>query len=168
VEDILVGQTKSDGTVTARVPSGRVRITASLYPTSGGEQFATLTPESEETVSLILASGKEIAKETELMLAESSDGVLSRSVASITLRFRDDAGSLEIARVESVDLVSVFNDFLGRMTDLFRVKDGAIVATDAQRAIDAARKHTQPVVLGVMAVDAEGIWHYNWVEFTIK
>jgi hypothetical protein len=168
VDGLRVGQTRADGSATLRVPSGRIRVEVTLYPSSWAEADLTLAPDSSRTVSIVLADSKEPAENTELVLVEAVDDIIPASSPSFTLRFMDDDEPARITRLWEADLVDRHGSLKDSVDKLFEVRDGAIAAVDPAAVFEALREQlAETVTLRVHAEDSAGRTHAGDVRFRV-
>jgi hypothetical protein len=172
VEGRDVGRTRTDGTLTARVPSGSVDVLGIIPPSDVGlNEGVRVPPAAETTIELILRSGAEPAEDTDLILAEARDDVLLHTATSLTFKFLRDDVFVPMARIEEVALVldAQGGDFEFLPDELFAVQDGAIVATNVRRVVDMLMSHAVGTVrVRVTALDGEQFVHSADVEFRIR
>lgn len=169
VDEIPIGRTAANGTLQAQVPSGAVRITAIVPPTSFGEAFLTLTPGSTASQSITLDPDKEPAEETDLVLVEAHDDVMRRTAPSFTLQFLRDDRRVPLRGIEAVELLNQSDVVDRELRDLFKIAGGAIVALDVPRLLTAlAQRGTSPIRLRVTAIDTEEFIHCNIVELRLE
>jgi hypothetical protein len=169
VEEIPVGRTSQSGSLTAQLPSGEIRITAIVPPHSAGERFVTLPPGGADTVAVVLDQDKEVADETDLVLAEVHDGVLRADAASLSLRFVDGGRPVPVKRIDAIELLNSAGDVTRDLTRLFRVSGTAMVAADPRAVIAALGSDPSvPIRVRVAAADSAGFVHWNRVEFRIR
>jgi hypothetical protein len=168
VEDIPVGRTADDGTLTVRVPSGPIHVAAELAPTTAGRTDLTVLPGASERFALQMDPEKEVAEDTTLVLAEAVDDIVPGTSPSFTLKFMRGDGLAPIASIGSIDLVDRHENFERNLDELFAVTDGAIVARSAPKVLESLAAHLeQTIALQVNAEDAEGGMHYGLVRFRV-
>jgi len=169
VEGIPVGRTSEAGVLRAQVPSGDVYVEAIVPPNAWGEGWVTLTPAGTGTLAVTLDPDKEPADETDLVLVEAHDGVLSANAPSLSLRFVEDGPPVAIKRIETIELVDSGGDVTRDLTGLFHVSGTAMVATDPRAVIAVlAGEPSVPIRVRVEAADRAGFVHWNQVEFRIR
>ena len=168
VEDMPVGQTGEDGTLTMRVPSGRLRINAELAPTMWGEGYVTVTPGGSERISLQVDPEKEVSEDTDLVLAEAVDDIIAVTSPSFTLKFMRGDRSAPVVRVGSIGLIDREGNFEGNLEELFTVTNGAVTATRTAEVFDSLARHAGgTITLSVYAQDAAERTHEARVRFRI-
>ena len=168
-DEIPIGRTGSDGTLSARVPSGPLRITALIYPNSFAEAAVTLAPGENGSISIVLDEGQEVADETDLELVEAKDEILPAGASSLTLLFVQDGGVVPITKIVSIEMVKPSGGSGADVQHLFRVANDRITAVNPRDLLPAATVDDRaPIRLSVKAVDANGVWHSNVVEFRVE
>ena len=168
VEDMRVGQTAEDGTLTARVPSGPIRVIAELAPTTWGEEYVTLTPGGSERLSLQMDPEKEVREDTDLVLAEAVDDIIAVTSPSFTLKFMRGDRLAPVVRVGSIDLVDRDENLERSLEELFTVINGAIMARSAANVFDSLAKHSdETITLSVYAEDAADRIHQARVRLRV-
>jgi hypothetical protein len=168
VDDTPVGRTGSDGTLTVPVPSGALQVTALVPSTSIGDASVTLPPGGSGTVSIVLHDGKEVAEETDLVLAEAVDDIVPVTSTSFTLQFMRDDVPVPVRRIDHVERLDRFGNFDEDLDELFTVVGGALTATDpASLFRSMAARFAETITLRVQAVDAAGFTHANEVRFRV-
>jgi hypothetical protein len=168
VEDIPVGQTEDDGRMTMRVPSGAIRVTAELAPTTWGEGYVTLPPGGSERLSLPLDDGKEVTEDTDLVVAEAVDDIIPVTSRSFTLKFMRGDRLAPVVRVRLVELLDCDDNFERNLEELFTVTNGAITANRTAEAFDSLARHAgETITLSVYAEDAADRTHQDRVRFRL-
>ncbi len=168
VDGAPIGQTGADGTLTASVPSGMLTVKAIVPSFSQGEATITLAPGGSGEVSIVLDDGKEVVEDTELVLAETIDGVLPSSFASFTLRFERDDALVPMVRIEQIELLSRDGDIVAQMAGAFALSGGVMAATDLTAVRNLVQgQATNTIAIRVLAVDAAGFSHSNTVRFRL-
>jgi hypothetical protein len=168
VEGIRIGRTGADGTVQASVPSGTIRITAIEYPSSIGGDVVELSPGESATSSVVLADSKEPGEDSDLLLEEAPDDILSADATSLTLSFVQDDAPVAIDRIEGIELSETHGNTFEDLQEFFRVARGAIHSTNAAALYSRILKHSRigrPLSLAVSAIDTEGRFHHGHVSF---
>jgi len=169
VDEIPIGRTAADGTLQAQVPSGPLRITAIVPPTSFGEASLTLTPSGKASQSITMEDDKEPGEETDLVLVEAKDGVVRPTTPSFTLQFLRDDRRVPLRSIEAVELLNPSSDVDRELRDLFKLAGGAIVAVNVPRLLAALpQPGTSPLRLRVTAIDTEEFIHSNIVELRLE
>jgi hypothetical protein len=168
VDGLRAGQTAADGSVTLRVPSGKIRLEATLYPSSWAEESVTLAAGETRTVSIVLADSKEPAEDSALVLAEATDDIVPVASPSFTLRFMSDDGPVGITHLWRVELQDLDGNLIGVLDEMFIIREGAIVAPDPPAVFAALTKQfAETVILVAHAEDAAGRTHANEVRFRV-
>jgi hypothetical protein len=168
VEDIPVGRTADDGTLTVGIPSGPIHVTAELAPTTAGRTDLTVLPGASERFALQMDPEKEVGEDTTLVLAEVVDDIVPGTSPSFTLKFMRGDELAPIDSIGSIDLVGRHENFERNLDELFAVTDGSIVARSAAKVLESLAAHLeQTIALQVSAEDAEGGMHYGLVRFRV-
>jgi len=170
VEGIAVGRSGSDGTIQSTVPSGKINITATEYPSSDGSDVVTIAPGGSEVVSVVLLDSKEPSEDSELVLEEAPDDILPLNAASLTLKFVQDDVPVKIDRIEGIEVSDERGDAGESVEELFGVRDGAIYAKVPPAVYGRITGHARigrPLWLTVSAVDTEGRSHFGSLPFQI-
>jgi hypothetical protein len=170
VAGVRIGRTGPDGTLHANVPSGTIRISATEYPSSIGHELVTLSPGESQTVSVVMADGKEPSEESDLLLEEAPDGILPAHPATLSMAFVQDDSPVTIERIEAIDVSDVQGDAGENLERFFRVNDGVMHATDAAAVYERIAGHSRigrPLSLAASAIDTEGRSHYGAFRFQI-
>lgn len=168
VEGIRVGRTGTDGTIQASVPSGTVGIRVTDYPSSVGWHEVSLSPGEFATVSVVLAEGKEPSEDSDLLLEEAPDDILSSNGASLTLALVQDFAPVAIESIDSIELSDGAGDAGEYLEQFFTVAGGVMHATDpaaVYRRIAGRSRIGRPLSLAVSATDTEGRSHDGSVSF---
>lgn len=170
VEGVRIGRTAPDGTLQAAVPSGTIRIQVIEYPSSWGEQSVVVSPGTSPIVSVLLADSKEPSEDSDLLLEEAPDDILSANATSLTLAFVQDDAPVRIDEIETIELSDERDGIGGNLEEFFSVSDGVVHATDmaaVHRHIAAQSKVGRLLSLSVFATDTEGRSHYGNVRFQL-
>jgi hypothetical protein len=168
VEEIPVGRTADDGTLTVRVPSGPIHVTAELAPTTAGRTDLTVLPGASERLALPMDPEKEVGEDTDLVLAEAVDDIVPVRSRSFTLKFMRGDEPAPIDSIGSIDLVDRHENFERNLDELFAIADGSIVARSAAKVLESLVAHSeQTVALQVTAEDADGGMHHGLVRFRL-
>jgi hypothetical protein len=168
VEDIYVGRTADDGTLTVRIPSGAIQVTAGLAPTTAGRTDLTVLPGATERLALQMDPEKEMGEDTDLVLAEAVDDIVPVASRSFRLKFMRGDELAPIDSIGSINLVDRHENFERHLDELFAVADGSIVARSAAKVLEALVAHSeQTIALQVTAEDADGGMHYGLVRFRL-
>lgn len=168
VEDMPVGRTADDGTLTVRIPSGPIHVTAQLAPTTAGRSDLTVLPGASERFVLQMDPEKEVAEDTTLVLTEAVDDIVPFASPSFTLKFMRGRELAPIVSVGSVNLVDRHENFERTLDELFAVADGSIVAKSASKVLESLAAHAdQTIALQVDAQDAAGGMHYGLIRFRV-
>ncbi len=171
VEGIRIGRTGRDGTLTADVPSGEIRITATDYSSySWGENIVTLAPAAPDTVSVVLQEGKEPTEDSDLVLEEAPDDILPVGASSLTLKFVQDDAPVRIRSIEEIGASATPDDAGENLAPFFAVRDGVMHATDVTAVYSRLARYAKigrPLSLTASGVDTEGRSHYGTVAFQL-
>jgi len=167
-DDIPVGRTSKDGALTARVPSGQLRITAIVPPHAFGERFVDLPAGGVDTATIVLDPDKEVTDETDLVLVEAPAGVLRANAKSLSLRFVEDGRPIVLTRISRIELLDAGGNAVRDLSPLFRVAGTAIAAADPRAVIALAAASSGSVRLRVAAADRAGFVRSNQIAFTIR
>jgi hypothetical protein len=168
IEDMPVGRTEDDGTLTVRSPSGPIHVTAELAPTTWGEEYATVPPGGSERLSLQMDPEKEVSEDTDLVLAEAVDDIIPAASTSFTLKFMQDDRLAPVAGALSVELRDRDDNFQRSLDELFTISDGAITAISPAKVFDAlAGQSGELITLSVYAEDAAEHTHQARVRFRV-
>ena len=155
VEGLRVGQTRRDGTLTVRVPSGEIRITAAIPPNMWGEGYVTTRPRGSGALSVVMDDGKEVSEDAELVLTEAVDDIIRATSTSFTLRFMQNGRPMHVTSVDNIDLLDRDGNFERALDELFTVAGGAIVAKSPAQVFDALAKHFGETI--TLQVDSEKV-----------
>ncbi len=168
IEDMPVGQTEDDGTLTVRVPSGTIHVTAELAPTTWGDAYVTVTPGGSERLSLQMDPEKHVSEDTDLVLVEAADDIIAVTSPSFTLRFMQSDRLAPVAGAVSVELRDRHDNFQRDLDELFTISDGAITAISPAKVFDAlAGQSGELITLGVYAEDAADRTHQARARFRV-
>ena len=172
VEGIPVGRTAAGGTLQARIPSGRVIVTAVVPSTAKGVQPVTIEPGGSLSVSVGLDGDGDVFEETDVAVGETVNGVLPANAPSLTLKFTDGDRLVPVVTGAQVELLDASDGVQQNLSPLFTIKAGAIVARDARTVLAAVGpphdERATTVRLHVHGVDADGFTHSNVVEFRVQ
>ena len=172
VEGIPVGRTAAGGTLRARIPSGRVIVTAVVPSTAKGVQPVTIEPGGSLSVSVGLDGDGDVFEETDVAVGETVNGVLPANAPSLTLKFTDGDRLVPVVTGAQVELLDASDGVQQNLSPLFTIKAGAIVARDARTVLAAVGPphdgRATTVRLHVHGVDADGFTHSNVVEFRVQ
>jgi hypothetical protein len=169
-EGIPIGRTGTDGTLGVNLPSGTVELHAIEYPSSGGEKRVTVSAGESRTISIVMAGDKEPGEESDLVLEEAPDDILSANPGSLTLQFKQDDQPVWIEHIDSIELSDVRDSAGENLKQFFSVSGGVMRATDvpavsrmlAQQSMDG-----RLLRIMVSGIDAEGRTRYGDVQFQI-
>jgi len=168
VEGIRIGRSGPDGRLEAKLPSGKIQIVATEYPSSWGTEIVTLSPGEPGAVSIVMAGDKEPGEESDLVLEEAPDDILPANPAAVTLKFVQDDDPVTIERIEELR-VSDDPDALGEdLERFFTVTHGVMRATDAAAVYQHMASHSRtgrPLSITATAIDTEGRAHHGVVGF---
>lgn len=128
VDGVPVGSTRGDGTLTVKVPSGKLRVNAIVPPNSWGEASIELAPGGSGTASIVLDPDKEIGEDTDVVLAEAVDDIIPATSKSFTLRFMREGVIVPVA--EAFVAIELRSGGEESIDDRFGIDDGAITAKD--------------------------------------
>jgi hypothetical protein len=168
VEDLPVGRTGEDGTLMVRVPSGAIRVTAELAPTTWGDAYVTVSPGGSERLSLAMDAEKEVSEDTNLVVVEAVDDIIPVTSPSFTLKFTRGDRVAPVVSVVSIYLLDRDEDFERNLEELFTVANSAITANGTAEVFDSLAKHFgETITLQVSAEDAAGGMHYGEVRFRV-
>jgi hypothetical protein len=168
VEGLPVGRTDGNGTLTGSVPSGPIRVQAEMPSTQWGEGEISLSAGQSGAIEITLDDDKEVDEHTTLVLDEALDDIIPVTTRSMTLKFVRDGRLAPATAIDDVEVVDRHDNTHANIENLFRVVRGAIVAADVRRVFDTlAPLLDGPIVLRVLATDAEGAMHHGRVAFRV-
>jgi hypothetical protein len=167
---IRLGRTDERGTLTLQAPSGEIRLTATIPPSSWGEAFVRLAPDEVASASLVLDDSKEPSEDTDLVMVEVVDGILPAGGTSLTMRFMRDDELAAVTDVDHVELLDRDGGLVAMAEELFAVVDGAVSATDPAALYELIARYSaeHPALqLRAQATDADGLTHSDSVLFYV-
>jgi hypothetical protein len=168
VEGVAVGRTGSDGTLTARVPSGPISVEAEIPIDQWGGVDINLTPGQSDAIEITLSEDKEVNEHTTLVLAEAIDDILPVTAPSLTLKFIRDGRLAPVTVIDDIEVVDRDGNVRAAIEEQFRVVRGEIVATNAARVFEVlAPQFDDPIVLRVLAIDSEHGMHQGHIAFRV-
>jgi hypothetical protein len=168
VDDIPLGSTSREGTLTAQIPSGRVRLEAAFPVGQWRDMDLSLPPGQSELVDITLADGKEVTEPSTLALVEAVDDIVPQTSSSLTLQFLQNDRPAPVSEINRIELVDETGGFDTSLDEHFAVKDGQIVATNPQRLFKAlAAWFGQTIRLAVYASASEDAWHVGTIAFRV-
>jgi hypothetical protein len=168
VEGVAVGRSGPDGTLTARVPSGPISVEAEIPIDQWGGVDINLTPGQSDAIEITLSEDKEVNEHTTLVLAEAIDDILPVTAPSLTLKFIRDGRLAPVTLIDDIEVVDRNGDVRAAIEEQFRVVRGEIVATNAARVFEVlAPQFDDPIVLRVLAIDAEHGMHQGHIAFRV-
>jgi hypothetical protein len=170
VDGIPIGRSDPKGTLVAQVPSGKIEIHATEYPSSWGTALVDAPPGGSRTVSIVMAGDKEPSEDSDLVLEEAPDGILPASSASLTLKFVQDDRLVTIEHIDDMELSDAPGESTEAVEELFTVNGGVIRATNVPALFDRITQHSRigrSLALAAMAVDTEGRTHYGTVRLQL-
>ena len=168
VDAIAIGRTSRNGTITARVPSGVIRVTAERTPSWWGSEYVSIRPGRPATVSIAIDDGSEVSEETPLVVAEAIDDIVPASTTSFTLKFMRAGRLVPIVSIEQIDLDDPDATSIPGLAELFTVSQGAILARKTSALFDAlAPDLDRTISLLVVATDSAGVFHANRIAFRV-
>ncbi len=168
VDAIAIGRTSRNGTITARVPSGVIRVTAERTPSWWGSEYVSIRPGRPATVSIAIDDGKEVSEETPLVLAEAVDDIVPASTTSFTLKFMRAGRLVPIVSIQQIDLDDPDATSIPGLAELFTVSQGAILARNTSALFDAlAPDLDRTISLLVVATDSAEVFHANRIAFRV-
>jgi hypothetical protein len=166
VEGTAIGRTGPDGSLTAHVPSGAIRVTAQVPPSRWGEGYVTIPPNDSAHLSIMMHEGKEVSEDTTLVVSEAVDDIVPGTSPSFTFKFMRGNTQAPIARISYIHLLDRHQDVERILDELFTIADGAIVARHAAALFDAlATSVDKTIAVRVSAEDAAGRMHNGEVRF---
>jgi hypothetical protein len=169
VEDIPVGRTTQNGTLTTQVPSGALTVTAIVPPNAFGWTSVQLSPGGTGAVTIALDQDKEVSDETDLVLIEADEGVLFADTTSVTLQFMVDQDPVAIERIIAVELLDTAGGVTRDLTSLFAVSETTIMAVNPNAVLNLLlHDASSPIRLRISAADSQGFMHDNVIEFRIR
>ena len=168
VEGVPVGRTDSNGTLTARVPSGPIGVEVGVPIDQWGWADVSLGPDQSEVIEIPLAEDKEVDEHTRLVLAEAIDDILPVNAGSMTLKFTRDGRRAPVTRIDDIEVLDRDGNTRATLEEQFRVVRGEIVAMNAARVFDVlAPEFDDTIVLRVLAIDAEEGMHHGEIAFRV-
>jgi hypothetical protein len=168
VDAIVIGRTARNGTITARVPSGVIRLTAERSPSWWGQKHVTIRPGQSATVSIDIADGREGGEETPLVLAEAVDDIVPAATKSFTLKFMREGRLVPVIDIEHIELDDPDARSMPNLIELFTVAQGAIVARNTSALFDAlAADMDRTISLLVGATDSAERFYGNRIAFRV-
>ena len=155
---MAIGRTSRNGTITARVPSGVIRVTAQRSPSWWAEKHVTIRPGRVATLSLDIADGHEVSDETPLVLAEAVDDIVPASSKSFTLKFMREGRLVPVDSIEHIELDDPAAKSKPNLLQLFTISQGTIVAKNTSALFDAlAADLNRTIRLRVDATDRRSL-----------
>ncbi len=124
VEGIPVGRTAAGGMLRARIPSGRVTVTAVVPSTAKGAQPVTIEPGGSLSVSVGLDGDGDVFEETDVAVGETVNGVLPANAPSLTLKFTDGDRLVPVVTGAQVELLDASDGVQQNLSPLFTIKPG--------------------------------------------
>ncbi len=168
VEGVPVGRTNDSGILTARVPSGPIRVEAEVPIDQWGEADISVAPGQSESVEILLSDDTEVSEHTTLVLAEAVDDIVPVTAQSLTLRFMRDGRLAPVIRIDDIEAVDQDGNVRVALEHQFRVARGQIVATTAPRVFEVlAPQFDDTIVLRVLAIDSEDGMHQGQIAFRV-
>lgn len=169
VEDIIVGRTANDGTLTLRVPSGAIELRAEVHAESGywGEGTADLGPGASGEVAIILGESAHPAYRTDLVLLEAARDTVAASSPSLTLQFLENGRIVPVDRVVDVELLDADLREQLFLTEQFRAERGRIVTSDVP-ALLAVLPKNEWIYFLVAGRDTAGVHRSGIVRLRIS
>lgn len=168
LDDIIAGRTRSDGTLTLRVPSGPIRIRAEVHGDNGamGEAAADLAPGARAEVPIILGEGSHPAYQTELVLLEAVHDMVPLSSRTFTLQFLENGAAVPIAGLVDAELLDADLREQEYLTEWFRAARAQIVARNAPDLLAKLPKDSW-MYLSVTGRDTTGVHRHNIVRLRV-
>lgn len=167
VDDRTVGTTRDDGTLTVKVPSGQLRVTGTMLPTTAGETTVFLRPDGSGTAEIVLDDGKEPGADSRLDLVEAVNDIIPDTTPSFTLRFVEDGGVVPLADLLDVDVEKRDGGSID-VKDLFAIEDGTIAARSPGALFARLGSLVDDtIVLRVAGSDRRGWSHAGRVGFRV-
>ena len=168
IDAIAIGRTGRNGTITARVPSGVIRVTAQRTPSWWGSEYVSIRPGRAATLSITIDDGKEASEDTPLVLAEAVDDIVPASTTSFTLKFMRAGRLVPVVNIEQIDLDDPDATAIPGLAGLFTVSQGAILAKNPRALFDAlGAERDRTIHLLVEATDSDEVFHANRVAFRV-
>ena len=169
VDGIPIGRTLPDGTLTAKVPSGSISVSAIVPPNAFGVADVRISPGAIAAATIVLDDAKEPSDETDLVLEEAMSGTLRADTTSLTLQFMTNDRPLAVEEIQEVDVLDDSGVESRDLTRRFAISGTAIVAIDATTMLEAlSAVPSASLRLRVAASDQDGFVHDGVVEFRIQ
>lgn len=156
VDGVVRGETGADGTLRIAVPIGATGVDVSRPPSLGGSaMLGTLGPGQTVPVQVLVDDGKEIYNPAILRFDQVQQGVLSRAVTAVSLRFLDDERPVRLASLNWVSLTDIVGN-MTVLTDLFKVQADGTVSVSPAAFFQAMAGRTGKLTLTIDGNDANG------------
>ena len=163
-----MGRTSADGTLTASVPTGPIRVEAEVPIDQWNEANVNLAPGQSDSIEITLSDGKEVDEHTTLVLDEAIDDILPVTARSLTLKFMREGRLAPVTRIDDIEVVNRDGNVRAAIEEQFRVVRGEIVATNAARVLEVlAPQFDETIALRVLAIDAEDGIHQGQIAFRV-
>ena len=166
VDGVPLGSTGADSTLTAKVPSGPLRVVATISP-AWGEAFIDLTPGDTTKTVIILDPDKEAGETSDLVLAEAVDDIIAVTTRSFTFKFIRNGAPVPISEISYV-AIEFPDGGTEYLSERFTPGSDGIVARDPSTLFASIARHlTETITLRVEAEDTAGGSHAGTVGFRV-
>ena len=168
IEDVDVGRTGADGTLTLQVPSGPIRIEAFVPPSEWGEAQKDLDEGVRDSASIVLADGKEVGLEVDVSIVEAVRDVIPAKVKSFTMRLTRDGVAVGLKGIDRIYLLDRNYNTDLELEDFFTLDSNMIVARDPGALLAKLGGRTE-IVMAVEAFDSLSDFTYvGMIEFRLQ
>jgi hypothetical protein len=153
-----VGVSDGTGIATVSQPAGDYILQAVLPSLAVGEGEVTISALQTTEVTVVLSSDRDLTEPAELVMDELTNGGLSWTTTTVTLRFVRDGVTVPVTTVYSVEVTTRDPAFEPLdLTSLFLVTSaGTVQGTDAAQVMTNLAAVRSPAFIRVSASDARG------------